>query len=61
VAVLSTAQRANDTIAVADRLLATVDDVDTVSRIETHAVKALWHNGRFTEIIDRSRHTLTDR
>jgi DNA-binding CsgD family transcriptional regulator len=59
VAVLSTAQRANDTIAVADRLLATVDDVDTVSRIETHAVKALWHNGRFAEIIDRSRHTLT--
>jgi DNA-binding CsgD family transcriptional regulator/nucleoside-triphosphatase THEP1 len=59
VAVLSTAQRANDTIAVADRLLATVDDVDTVSRIETHAVKALWHNGRFAEIIARARHTLT--
>jgi DNA-binding CsgD family transcriptional regulator/tetratricopeptide (TPR) repeat protein len=59
VAVLSTAQRANDTIAVADRLLATVDDIDTVSRVETHAVKALWHNGRFAEIISRARHTLT--
>ena len=58
-AVLSIAQRANDTIAVADRLLATVDDVDTVSRIETHAMKALWHNGRFAEMIDRVRHTLT--
>jgi DNA-binding CsgD family transcriptional regulator/nucleoside-triphosphatase THEP1 len=57
-AVLATAQRANDTIAVADRLLATVDDVDTVSRIETHAVKALWHNGRFAEILERARHTL---
>jgi DNA-binding CsgD family transcriptional regulator/tetratricopeptide (TPR) repeat protein len=59
VAVLSIAQRANDTIAVADRLLATVDDVDTVSRIETHAMKALWHNGRFAEMIDRARRTLT--
>jgi DNA-binding CsgD family transcriptional regulator/tetratricopeptide (TPR) repeat protein/nucleoside-triphosphatase THEP1 len=58
VAVLSTAQRANDTIAVADRLLATVDDVDTVSRIQTHAVKALWHNGRFAEIMERAGRTL---
>jgi DNA-binding CsgD family transcriptional regulator len=58
VAVLSIAQRANDTIAVADRLLATVDDVDTVSRIQTHAVKALWHNGRYDEIIERARRTI---
>jgi DNA-binding CsgD family transcriptional regulator len=58
VTVLSSAQRANDTIAVADRLLATVNDVDTVSRIETHAVKALWHNGCFAEIIDRAHHML---
>ena len=53
-AVLSIAQRANDAIAVIDRLLATVDDVDTVSRIETHAVKALWHNGGFSRIIERA-------
>ncbi|HYP94151.1 MAG TPA: AAA family ATPase [Mycobacterium sp.] len=58
VAVLSTAERANDTIAVVDRLLATVDDVDAVSRIETHAVRALWHNGRFAEILKRAEHTL---
>jgi DNA-binding CsgD family transcriptional regulator/tetratricopeptide (TPR) repeat protein len=58
VAVLSIAQRANDTIAVADRLLATVDDVDTVSRIETHAAKALWHNGRYAEIVERAHHTI---
>jgi DNA-binding CsgD family transcriptional regulator len=56
--VLSIAERANDTIAVTDRLLATVDDVDTVSRIETHAVKALWHNGRFAQIMERADHTL---
>jgi DNA-binding CsgD family transcriptional regulator len=58
VAVLSTAQRAHDAIAVADRLLATVDDIDTVSRIQTHVVKALWHNGRFGEIVDRAGHTI---
>jgi DNA-binding CsgD family transcriptional regulator len=57
-AVLSITQHANDTIAVVDRLLATVDDVDTVGRIQTHAVKALWHNGRFAEIIERARHTI---
>jgi DNA-binding CsgD family transcriptional regulator len=58
VAVLAAAQRANDTISAVDRLLATVDDADRVSRIETHAVKALWHNGCFAEIIRRSDRTL---
>ena len=57
-AVLSIAQRAIDTIAVAERLLATVDDVDTVGRIQTHAVKALWHNRRYAEIMERARHTI---
>ena len=58
VAVLSTAQRANDTINVVNRLRATVDDVDTVCRIETHAVKALWHNGQFTKLLERAGRTL---
>src|SRR5271163_1431339 len=58
VAVLSTAQRANDTITVVNRLRATVDDVDTVGRIETHAVKALWHNGHFAELLERAGRTL---
>lgn len=58
VAVLSMAQHANDTITVVNRLRATVDDVDTVCRIETHAVKALWHNGRFAELVDRAGQTL---
>jgi DNA-binding CsgD family transcriptional regulator len=57
-AVLSTAQRAIDTIAVAERLLATVDDVDTVGRIKTHAVRALWHNRSYAEIVERARHTI---
>src|SRR6202008_2821294 len=54
-AVLSIAQRAIDSIAVAERLLATVDDVDTVGRIQTHAVRALWHNRRYAEIVERAR------
>ena len=58
VSVLSRAQRANDTIAVADRLLATVDDVDTISRVQTHALKALWLSGRFSDQIDRAERSL---
>jgi DNA-binding CsgD family transcriptional regulator len=58
VAVLSTAQHANDTITVVNRLRATVDDVGTVCRIETHAVKALWHNGHFAELLERAGRTL---
>jgi DNA-binding CsgD family transcriptional regulator len=58
VSVLSRAQRANDTIAVADRLLATVDDVDTISRVQTHALKALWLSGRFSDLIDRAERGL---
>src|ERR1700722_15222427 len=58
VSVMSRAQRANDTIAMADRLLATVDDVDTIRRIQTHAVKALWLSGRFVDLIDRAERSL---
>jgi DNA-binding NarL/FixJ family response regulator/nucleoside-triphosphatase THEP1 len=56
--VMSRAQRASDTIAVADRMLATVDDVDTISRIQTHSVKALWLSGRFADLIDRAERGL---
>ena len=42
VSVMSRAQRANDTIAMADRLLATVDDVDTISRIQTQQAVERW-------------------
>jgi DNA-binding CsgD family transcriptional regulator/tetratricopeptide (TPR) repeat protein len=52
--VLSRTQRASGTIAVADRLLATVGDVEVMSRIETHVMKAMWLSGRFTDIVDRA-------
>jgi DNA-binding NarL/FixJ family response regulator len=58
VSVLSSVQRANDTIAVADRLLATIDDVDAVSRVQIHLVKALWLSGRFPDLIDRAERGL---
>jgi DNA-binding CsgD family transcriptional regulator len=58
VAVLATAQRANDTITIVNRLRATVDDVDTVCRIETHAVRALWHTGRCNQLLERADRTL---
>ena len=55
--VLSRTQRAADTIAVADLLLATVDDPDTISRIETQAAKAMWLTGRFPELVQRATAT----
>jgi hypothetical protein len=58
VSVLSRAQRANDTIAVADRLLATIDDVDAIGRIQAHVVKALWLSGHFSDLIDRAERSL---
>jgi len=58
VAVMSRAEHVNDTIDAADRLLATIDDVDTISRIQTHAVKALWLSGRFADLNDRAERSL---
>jgi DNA-binding CsgD family transcriptional regulator/tetratricopeptide (TPR) repeat protein len=57
--VLAVAQRANDAIAVVDRLLATVDDRELIFRLQTHAVKALWHNGRFAEMRERAQRALS--
>jgi hypothetical protein len=54
VSVLSRTQRAPDTIAVADILLATVDDADVVSRIETHTVKPLWLSGHSAALVERA-------
>ena len=54
VAVLSRTQRATDTIAVADLLLATVDDPDVVSRIETHTVKPMWLSGHSAALVERA-------
>jgi len=54
VSVLSRTQRAADTIAVADALLATVDDADVVSRIETHTVKPMWLSGHSVALVERA-------
>jgi DNA-binding CsgD family transcriptional regulator len=54
VSVLSRTQRAADTIAVADVLLATVDDADVVGRIETHTVKPIWLSGHSTALLERA-------
>lgn len=54
VSVLSRTQRAADTIAVADLLLATVDDLDVVSRIETHTVKPMWLSGHSAALVERA-------
>jgi DNA-binding CsgD family transcriptional regulator len=54
VSVLSRTQRAAEAIAVADRLLATVDDVDVVSRIETYTVKPMWLSGHSATLVGRA-------
>ena len=54
VSVLSRTQRAADTIAVADLLMATVDDADVVSRIETHTVKPMWLTGHSAALVERA-------
>jgi DNA-binding CsgD family transcriptional regulator len=54
VSVLSRTQRAADTIAVADLLLATVDDADVVSRIETHTIKPMWLSGHSAALVKRA-------
>jgi DNA-binding CsgD family transcriptional regulator len=54
VSVLSRTQHAADTIAVADVLLATVDDADVVGRIEIHTVKPMWLSGHSAALLERA-------
>ena len=54
ISVLSRTQRAAEAIAVADLLLATVDDADVVSRIETHTVKPMWLAGHSAALVERA-------
>ena len=58
VSVLSRTQRAADTIAVADVLLATVDDADVVGRIETHTVKPMWLSGHSAALVGRAERAI---
>jgi DNA-binding CsgD family transcriptional regulator len=54
VSVLSRTQRAADAIAVADALLATVDDADVLCRIDTYTVKPLWLSGHSATLVERA-------
>jgi DNA-binding CsgD family transcriptional regulator/tetratricopeptide (TPR) repeat protein len=58
VSVLSRTQRVADTIAVADTLLATVDDADVVSRIETHTIKPMWLSGHSAALVERAERAI---
>ncbi len=52
--VLCRAQHAAEAIAVADMILARVDDADTIGMVETHAARALWLGGRISELLART-------
>ncbi len=58
VSVLSRTQRAADAIAVADALLATVDDADIVGRIDTYTVKPMWLTGHSTALVERAERAI---
>src|SRR5258708_3456790 len=58
VSVLSRTQRAADAIAVADALLATVDDADIVGRIDTYTVKPMWLTGHSTALDQRAERAI---
>jgi DNA-binding CsgD family transcriptional regulator len=58
VSVLSRSQRASDAIAVADALMATVDDADVVGRIETYTVRPLWLSGHSAALVERAERAI---
>jgi DNA-binding CsgD family transcriptional regulator len=58
VSVLSRTQRAADAIAVADALLATVDDVDVVGRIDTYTFRPLWLSGHSAALVERAERAM---
>ena len=58
VSVLSLTQRAADAIAVADALLATVDDADIIGRIDTYTVRPMWLTGHSTALVERAERAI---
>jgi DNA-binding CsgD family transcriptional regulator len=59
-AVLRATQRAGDTVAMADAILARIDDGDVVGAVEAEAAQALWVGGRLEELLARTRRVLHD-
>lgn len=57
-AVLGRTQRTAETIAVADLVLARIDDGDLAGRVETQAARALWLSGRVGELISRTERVM---
>ncbi|WP_405593272.1 AAA family ATPase [Streptomyces sp. NBC_01092] len=57
--VLCQTQRAREAVAVADVLLAHVDDADLVGAVESEAARALWLGGRLGELLTRVEPVLT--
>ena len=58
--VLCRTERASEAIAVADLILARVDDADLIGAIESEAARALWLGGRLGELLARIEPVLTD-
>ncbi len=58
VELLSLVQRCTDALAVADRLLAYLDDDESAGRLEVALSRALWLTGRWAEAEERCRATL---
>ena len=59
--VLCHTQRTTDAIAVADQILARVDDPDLVGQIESDSAHALWLGGRITDLLARTERALSVR
>jgi DNA-binding CsgD family transcriptional regulator len=59
-AVLCGIQRATEAIAVADLILARVDDANTIGLVEAWAARALWLGGRIGELVARTDRILKD-
>ena len=56
--VLCRTERATETIAVANQILARVDDANLAGQVETEAASALWLSGRVDELTARIERTL---
>jgi DNA-binding CsgD family transcriptional regulator len=56
--VLCGAQHATQAIAVADQILARVDDANLAAQVETEAARALWLSGRVHDLTSRIERTL---
>ncbi|MFD7155507.1 helix-turn-helix transcriptional regulator [Kribbella sp. NPDC059898] len=57
-AVLARAQHVDETLAIADQLLARTDDADMIGQLETATARPLWLGGRLIELDERCERAL---